>query len=76
MLALFSRKSLGICRANPIITVIIYAAVTTAVSSYDRSLNLSLKSPCHANNIFLITINMNYETYRGVIEQRCHNNPD
>ena len=34
-LALFSRKSLGICRANPIITVIIYAAVTTAVSSYD-----------------------------------------
>ena len=42
----FTRKSPRICRANHIITAIIYAAVTAAVSSFDCNLNSSFNPLC------------------------------
>ena len=72
----FTRKSPRICRANHIITAIIYAAVTTAVSSYDCSLNSTLNPLCFSITSLRSQIKNNYETHRSVSRQLFDNYPD
>ena len=68
----FTRKSPRICRANHIIKLLqlcIYAAVTTAVSSYYCSLNSSLNPLCLSITSIRSQIKNNYETHCSVIRQ-------